>query len=93
VILASKGYPEHYEKGFPLEIPDAIADRVYVAGAALKDGRLVTNGGRVVGCTAVADTLPQAIRDAYALALQVRFDNAYCRGDIGQRALRAVTEA
>ncbi len=93
VILASKGYPEHYEKGFPLEIPEAIADRVYVAGAALKDGRLVTNGGRVVGCTAVADTLPQAIRDAYALASQVRFDNAYCRGDIGQRALRAVTEA
>ncbi len=93
VILASKGYPEHYEKGFPLEIPEAIADRVYVAGAALKDGRLVTNGGRVVGCTAVADTLPQAIRDAYALALQVRFDNAYCRSDIGQRALRAVTEA
>ena len=93
VILASKGYPEHYEKGYPLEIPEAIADRVYVAGAALKDGRLVTNGGRVVGCTAVADTLPRAIEDAYALASQVRFDNAYCRGDIGQRALRAGKEA
>ena len=92
VILASKGYPEHYEKGFPLEIPEAVADRVYVAGAALKNGKLVTNGGRVVGCTAVADTLPEAIKDAYALASQVHFDNSFCRSDIGQRALRAVLE-
>ena len=92
VILASKGYPEHYEKGFPLKIPEAVADRVYVAGAALKNGALVTNGGRVVGCTAVADTLPQAIEDAYAVAAQVRFDNSYCRRDIGQRALRACRE-
>ena len=92
VILASKGYPEHYEKGFPLKIPEAVADRVYVAGAALKNGALVTNGGRVVGCTAVADTLPQAIEDAYAVAAQVRFDNSYCRRDIGQRALRAAGE-
>ena len=90
VILASKGYPEHYEKGFPLEIPEAVREQVYVAGAALKDGQLVTNGGRVVGCTAVADTLEDAIRDAYALASQVHFENAYCRKDIGQRALRAV---
>ena len=92
VILASKGYPEHYEKGFPLEIPEAVADRVYVAGAALKNGKLVTNGGRVVGCTAVADTLPEAIKDAYALASQVHFDNSFCRSDIGQRAQRAVLE-
>ena len=90
VILASAGYPEHYEKGFPLEIPDSVREQVYVAGAALKDGQLVTNGGRVVGCTALADTLEDAIRDAYALAAQVHFDNAYCRKDIGQRALRAV---
>ena len=90
VILASKGYPEHYEKGFPLEIPESVREQVYVAGAALKDGQLVTNGGRVVGCTALADTLEDAIRDAYALAAQVHFDNAYCRKDIGQRALRAV---
>ena len=90
VILASAGYPGHYEKGFPLEIPEAVREQVYVAGAALKDGQLVTNGGRVVGCTALADTLEDAIRDAYALAAQVHFDNAYCRKDIGQRALRAV---
>ena len=90
VILASRGYPEHYEKGFPLDMPEVIRDRVYVAGAALKGGRLVTDGGRVVGCTAVADTLEDAVREAYLLAAQVHFKNAFCRSDIGQRALRAV---
>ena len=90
VILASAGYPEHYEKGFPMEIPDSIREKVFVAGAAVRDGVLVTNGGRVVGCTAVSETLEDAIRDAYALAAQVHFENAYCRKDIGQRALRAV---
>ena len=89
VILASRGYPERYEKGFPLEIPETVREQVYVAGAALKDGRLVTNGGRVVGCTAIADTLEDAISGAYAVAAQVHFENAYCRKDIGQRALRA----
>ena len=89
VILASQGYPEHYEKGFPLEIPEPVREHVYVAGAALKDGCLVTNGGRVVGCTAVADTLEDAINGAYAVSAQVHFENAYCRKDIGQRALRA----
>jgi len=92
VILASQGYPTAYEKGFPLTIPEDAQDRVYVAGAAVKDGRLVTNGGRVVGCTAVADTLPEAIADAYALAERVHFENAFCRRDIGQRALRALRE-
>jgi len=92
VILASEGYPASYQKGFPLEIPETIRDRVYVAGAALQDGRLVTSGGRVVGCTAVADSLPEAVASAYALASQVHFENAYCRRDIGQRALRAEKE-
>ncbi len=88
VILASKGYPEHYEKGFPLSIPENVRDQVFVAGAALKDDVLVTNGGRVVGCTAVADTLPAAVDAAYAIADTVHFENAYCRRDIGIRALR-----
>ena len=98
VILASRGYPEHYEKGFPLSIPDAVRDSVYVAGAKLvptEEGSpehevLVTNGGRVLGCTAVADTLEDAIRAAYAIADQVSFGNAYCRRDIGRRALAAL---
>ena len=92
VILASEGYPERYEKGFPLEIPENVREQVYVAGAKLQDGQLVTAGGRVVGCTAVRDTLPEAIAAAYEIAGQVRFENAYCRRDIGARALRALTE-
>ncbi|MBQ4240935.1 MAG: phosphoribosylamine--glycine ligase [Oscillospiraceae bacterium] len=92
VILASEGYPEHYEKGFPLDIPEDVKNSVYVAGAAIKDGRLVTNGGRVVGCTAVADTLPDAIKGAYEIADKVRFENRYCRRDIGARALAAYKE-
>ena len=93
VILASEGYPEHYEKGYPLVIPEEIRENIFVAGAALKDGVLVTNGGRVVGCTAVSATLESAVHDAYELASRVEFYNAYCRKDIGQRALAAQKEA
>ncbi len=92
VILASQGYPGSYEKGFPLQIPDKLRQQVYVAGAALRDGQLVTNGGRVLGCTAVAETLPKAIEEAYAVAEQVKFENAFCRRDIGRRALQALAE-
>ncbi len=89
VIMASKGYPASYEKGYPITIPAEVADSVYVAGATLKDGVLVNNGGRVLGVTAVADTLPDAIKAAYAKVDVIHFDNAYCRRDIGQRALKA----
>ena len=89
VIMASKGYPTSYDKGFALDIPSSIADSVYVAGAKIKDGILVTNGGRVLGATAVADSLEEAIADAYAMVRTIRFDNAYYRTDIGQRALKA----
>ena len=89
VIMASEGYPVSYQKGYPLDIPEAVRDQVYVAGATVKDGVLVTNGGRVLGCTAVADSLPQAIDDAYALVSQIHFENAFYRHDIGARALRA----
>jgi len=89
VIMASAGYPQAYDKGLPLTIPAAIADSVYVAGAAIKDGVLVTNGGRVLGATAVADSLPAAIDAAYKLVEQIHFDNAFYRHDIGARALQA----
>ena len=92
VILASSGYPESYQKGYPLTIPETVREKVYVAGAKLQNGELVTSGGRVVGCTAVADTLPDAIREAYEIAGQVHFENAYCRRDIGARALKAAQE-
>ena len=60
---------------------------VYAAGTALKDGKLVTSGGRVLGVTAVADTLPEAVKEAYAMAEQIGFGNKYLRSDIGRRAL------
>ncbi|MBQ3416732.1 MAG: phosphoribosylamine--glycine ligase [Ruminococcus sp.] len=89
VILASKGYPQSYEKGYEITIDEEIQDHVYVAGAALKDGKLLTSGGRVLGVTAVADTLEKAIADSYKMCEQIYFDNKYCRTDIGKRALAA----
>ena len=90
VIVASKGYPTHYEKGFPITIPDDVKAHTFVAGAALKDGKLVTSGGRVLGVTATADTLAEAVREAYAMADRVSFEGAYKRSDIGRRALKAL---
>ena len=91
VILASQGYPQKYEKGFPISLPETGEDEyIYVAGAVEKDGRLLTSGGRVLGAAAVAETLPDAVGKAYKLAGRVRFENAFCRRDIGQRALEAL---
>ena len=92
VIMASEGYPVAYKKGFPLTIPEEVRRNVYVAGASRKDGVLCTNGGRVLGCTAVADSLPEAIEQAYKMVEKIHFENAYYRHDIGQRALRAFRE-
>ncbi len=89
VIMASAGYPEKYEKGFVITIPKELTDKVYVAGAAEKDGKLVTAGGRVLGVTAVADTLEEAVRDAYSYVNAISFENAFWRQDIGKRALAA----
>ena len=92
VIMASKGYPSAYEKGFELDIPEKIWDKVFVAGAVIKDGTLVTNGGRVLGATAVASSLSQAVSDAYLLVNEINFTNKYYRNDIGARALKAVED-
>jgi len=89
VIMASKGYPTAYEKGFAMSIPETLSENVYVAGAAIKDGILVTNGGRVLGATAVEDTLDKAIASAYAMVETIHFDNAFYRHDIGAKALKA----
>ena len=87
VIMASNGYPEAYEKGFEITIPDAIRNKVYVAGAAIKDGTLVTAGGRVLGATETADTLKEAVKGAYGLVEKISFNGAFYRKDIGKRAL------
>lgn len=90
VIMASDGYPEHYEKGFEISIPEEVADRVFVAGAKLDNGKLLTSGGRVLGCSGIGDTLPEAIENAYKVVEKVHFDNQYYRKDIGKRALKAL---
>lgn len=87
VIMASKGYPTHYEKGYEIIMEDK--DGVYVAGAKLENGKLLTNGGRVLGVTATAPTLKEAICRAYKKVETISFGNAYYRKDIGQRALKA----
>ena len=89
VITASAGYPVSYRKGFEITMTPEAAAHTYVAGAKLEKGRLLTSGGRVTGTTAVADSLADAIREAYRLASGVQFENAYRRSDIGQRALQA----
>ncbi|HIV29962.1 MAG TPA: phosphoribosylamine--glycine ligase [Candidatus Pullichristensenella excrementipullorum] len=90
VILASGGYPEAYEKGKAIDLggADALADTwVFHSGTAVKDGQLVTNGGRVLGVTATGDTLKTAIDRAYDAARRVHFDGMFMRSDIGKRAL------
>lgn len=89
VIMASKGYPVKYEKGFEITIPENLKSSTYVAGAKLENGKLLTNGGRVLGATAVADTLEKAIEKAYENVKEIHFDNQFYRSDIGQRALKA----
>ena len=88
VVMASEGYPGKYTTGHELKIPAAIADSVFVAGAKLDGETLVTAGGRVLGATAVADTLEKAIEAAYVNVKQISFANAFYRKDIGQRALK-----
>ena len=90
VIMASKGYPQAYQKGFEITLPND--ELIFVAGAKKQDGKLVTSGGRVLGVTAVAGSLKEAIAAAYEKVKSVRFENAYYRKDIGQRALKAKEE-
>ena len=90
VIMASAGYPQSYQKGFEITLPKD--ELIFVAGAKKQDGKLVTSGGRVLGVTAVASDLKGAIAAAYEKVKTVRFENAYYRKDIGQRALKAKEE-
>ena len=92
VIMASKGYPEAYEKGYELTIPADLLDSTYVAGAVLKDNKLLTNGGRVLGVTSIDDSLKGAIEKSYKKVENIKFDNRYYRNDIGARALKAGEE-
>jgi phosphoribosylamine--glycine ligase len=92
VVMASSGYPGAYETGFPITIPEGLDGEVYVAGAKRKDGILSTSGGRVLGVTAVGNSIKEAIENAYKQVERVQFQNAYYRKDIGQKALQAEGE-
>ena len=89
VVMASAGYPVSYEKGYEITIPEDLLPNVYVAGAKLQDGKLLTSGGRVLGVTATSDTLKNAIDNSYKMVERISFDNAFYRHDIGAKALAA----
>ncbi|MFA4028294.1 MAG: hypothetical protein GDYSWBUE_000174 [Candidatus Fervidibacterota bacterium] len=92
VVMASGGYPGKYEKGKVItgvEDAEALEDViVFHAGTAIRDGQLVTNGGRVLGVTALGDDFPTAIKRAYEAVSRISFDGMHYRRDIGRRALR-----
>ena len=91
VVLASEGYPKHYDTGFEITMPEVGRnEEIYVAGAKAEGGKLLTSGGRVLGAVATAPTLKEAVDGAYALADRIHFANAYMRRDIGKRALAAL---
>lgn len=91
VVLASEGYPQKYETGFEITLPETGPDEdIYIAGARKQGEKLVTSGGRVLGAVATAEDLPRAVEAAYALAGRISFQNAYMRHDIGRRALDAL---
>lgn len=84
VILASGGYPENYAKGLPIEIGKLDDGTIlFHAGTAFKDGKLVTNGGRVIGVTALGDTIEDARKKAYKNIENIKFDKMHYRTDIG----------
>ena len=89
VIMASEGYPASYRTGYEITFDDGNECEIYCAGAKMSEGKLLTSGGRVLGVTAVADTLGKAVAKAYEGVEKVHFGNAFYRRDIGARALAA----
>lgn len=85
VVMASKGYPEEYPKGIEISIAKDIAEDIMLfhAGTAIKDGRLTTNGGRVMGVTAIGATVEEARKRAYEAVNKVSFEGMHYRQDIG----------
>ena len=88
VVLASEGYPVKYDKGFEIKGLENFRDKdsyfCFHAGTKLKDGKVVTNGGRVLGITATGSDLKEARRNAYEATKWIDFENKYCRSDIGK---------
>ncbi|KAJ3302744.1 hypothetical protein HDV03_004629, partial [Kappamyces sp. JEL0829] len=95
VVAASGGYPGSYKKGIEMVLPASLPSNVTIfhAGTEVKSGKLVTAGGRVVAVTAVADSLPSAIKAANQAVAQVQFEGKHHRTDIGYRALALLDQA
>ena len=89
VIMASKGYPAHYEKGFEITCEESVKNDIYFAGAKLDGDKLLTNGGRVLGVTSIGERLESVIKASYEKVSKIHFDNSFYRHDIGARALKA----
>ena len=89
VIMASKGYPAHYEKGFEITCEESVKNDIYFAGAKLDGDKLLTNGGRVLGVTSIGECLENVIKVSYEKVSKIHFDNSFYRHDIGARALKA----
>ena len=87
VVMASNGYPAKYNSGYEITRDNEMDGEVYVAGAKLVDGKLLSAGGRVLGVVAIGETLGDAIANAYKNAKHVHFENAFYRNDIGKRAM------
>ena len=89
VVLASKGYPESYPKGDEISGLDLMYDDAYVfhAGTKKQNKKIIANGGRVLGVTALGDTLESAIKSAYSVAEKIFWENKYLRTDIGKKGL------
>jgi len=88
VVLASKGYPDDFEKGFVINGFSSLDEKedalVFMAGARSEGDKIVTAGGRVLGVTAIADTVKEAVNKAYTYSANIEFENKYCRNDIGR---------
>jgi len=96
VVMASAGYPGDYQRGRPIrgleeatKIPDV---EVFHSGTATADGKVVTNGGRVLTVTALGNTIPAAKLSAYTAVKQIRWDGAWCRKDISDKAQKYVRD-
>lgn len=90
VVLASGGYPGKFNKGFEINGLDKVQDKdtiVFHAGTKIKDGKLITSGGRVLGITSTADNIKNAIDKVYSEIKHISFQNMYYRKDIGWRAI------
>ncbi len=93
IVMASGGYPEKYNTGFPITVDDGFAAELFIAGAKKgENGELLTAGGRVLGVVNTAPTLREALEKAYENTAKVHFDGAYYRRDIGARAMQAIRD-